>query len=183
MPSQVSYLLPRGTCLHFVAHRVPLPLFSFFMLVGFHRFFAISRCRAFRSSTLRKKKCTARWRMCLGVSGMPFFCFLCSSGGWWWLFLKSVFGAVACAVGWWACCGGRVVVGCLRFSQVARNGLKLMQDPFGNYVVQYVLKTCSRLVLGVHPDPTLSWHVMPGHDRAWHVMTGPALSCLVFFLR
>ena len=49
-----------------------------------------------------------------------------------------------------------MVVGCLRFSQVARNGLKLMQDPFGNYVVQYVLKTCSRLVLGVHPDPTLS---------------------------
>ncbi|CAM9431069.1 unnamed protein product, partial [Ascophyllum nodosum] len=30
------------------------------------------------------------------------------------------------------------------FRDVARNGLKLMQDPFGNYVVQYVLKTCSR---------------------------------------
>ncbi|CAN0197668.1 unnamed protein product [Ectocarpus sp. 8 AP-2014] len=28
--------------------------------------------------------------------------------------------------------------------EVARNGLRLMQDPFGNYVVQYVLKTCSR---------------------------------------
>lgn len=32
----------------------------------------------------------------------------------------------------------------VRSRQVARNGLKLMQDPFGNYVVQYVLKTCSR---------------------------------------
>ncbi|CAM9989386.1 unnamed protein product, partial [Choristocarpus tenellus] len=28
--------------------------------------------------------------------------------------------------------------------EVASNGLKLMQDPFGNYVVQYVLETCTR---------------------------------------
>lgn len=34
--------------------------------------------------------------------------------------------------------------------QVARNGLKLMQDPFGNYVVQYVLKTCTRCVYRVY---------------------------------
>lgn len=33
--------------------------------------------------------------------------------------------------------------------KVARNGLRLMQDPFGNYVVQYVLKTCSRCIIVV----------------------------------
>lgn len=33
--------------------------------------------------------------------------------------------------------------------KVARNGLRLMQDPFGNYVVQYVLKTCSRCMIVV----------------------------------
>lgn len=43
-----------------------------------------------------------------------------------------------------ASCQPHRVLGGVFWLQVARNGLKLMQDPFGNYVVQYVLKTCSR---------------------------------------
>ena len=111
MPSQVSYLLPRGTCLHFVAHRVPLPLFSFFYARWFPSFFCYLTLPRFPLVNFTQEKVYGPVKdvsRCLRDA-----VFLFSLFKWWLVVIVSEERFWCCRVCrglvgvlWWACGGG-----------------------------------------------------------------------------